>query len=272
MAYRAVPVTLGSPQFRTLEAGGFNVVDARFPPNLWIPPHIHERATMAVMLEGSFDCVFPSRSVDCLPSTVHTEPAEERHGNRVGTAGAHVLVVQPDRQRTDALRPHTGLLDSINHLPGSPAPGIAWRLSRELHTPDQVAPIAIEGLVLELLALLGRHTTPSGSRAPSWLARTRDLLHGRFGERLRVIDIADEVQVHPVHLARVFRQHYGVSIGTYVRRLRIDWSAVRLASSDESLSAVAARAGFTDQSHFTRHFKAHLGLTPGRYISLQRAA
>src|SRR5262245_22908011 len=130
MSYRPVPVTLGSPQFQTLEAGGFNVVDARFPPKLWIPPHIHERATMAVMLEGSFDCVFPTRSVDCLPSTVHTEPAEERHGNRVGTAGAHVLVVQPNHERCDALRPHTRLLDSINHVPGSPAPGLAWRLSR----------------------------------------------------------------------------------------------------------------------------------------------
>src|SRR5262249_20542154 len=129
MSYRPVPVTLGSPQFRSMEVGGFHVVDARFPPNLTIPLHIHERATMAVMLEGSFDCTFPNHSLGCMPSTVHTEPAEERHGNRVGTAGAHVLVVQPDRERTEVLRPHTRLLESINHVPGSPAPGIAWRLS-----------------------------------------------------------------------------------------------------------------------------------------------
>jgi len=46
----------------------------------------------------------------------------------------------------------------------------------------------------------------------------------------------------------------------------------RLLAAGASLAEAAAGAGFADQSHFTRHFKAHLGLTPGRYISLQRAA
>src|SRR5262245_39245560 len=111
MAYRPVPVTLGSPRFHGIEAGGFQVIDARFPPGLYLPPHIHERATLAIMVEGSFDCIFPSQSLDCMPATVHIEPAEERHGNKVGTAGAHVVVIQPDHGRRDSLRPFTRIMD-----------------------------------------------------------------------------------------------------------------------------------------------------------------
>jgi AraC-like DNA-binding protein len=48
--------------------------------------------------------------------------------------------------------------------------------------------------------------------------------------------------------------------------------AQRLLADGAGLADAAAGAGFADQSHFTRHFKAHLGLTPGRYLSLQRAA
>lgn len=267
MAYRPVPVTLGSPRFHSLDVGGFLVIDARFPPNVTLPMHIHERATMAVMIEGSFDCVFPGRSLDCQAATIHTEPAEAKHGNRMGTAGAHVVVIQPEHRRADQLKPHTGALERIVHQPRSAALGLAWRLSRELHAPDTASPLAVEGLVLELLALLDRQRPQPGrpARPPAWLARARDVIHARFADRLRVADVAREVEVHPVHLARVFRVHHGMSLGAYVRRLRLDWAAVQLATSPESLSAIAARAGFTDQSHFTRAFRVHTGITPLRY-------
>jgi len=31
------------------------------------------------------------------------------------------------------------------------------------------------------------------------------------------------------------------------------------------LAEIAGRAGFSDQSHFTREFKRRFGITPGRY-------
>jgi len=73
------------------------------------------------------------------------------------------------------------------------------------------------------------------------------------------------VEVHPAHLARAFRAHFRMSMGPYVRRLRLDWAAGELARSDLPLAAVALAAGFADQSHFTRTFKRYLGVTPNVY-------
>jgi AraC-like DNA-binding protein len=73
------------------------------------------------------------------------------------------------------------------------------------------------------------------------------------------------------HLARAFREHYGCSIGEYVRRLRIEAACEELSRANKPLSAIAAAAGFYDQAHFTNVFKAHVGVTPGQFRAFRRA-
>src|SRR5438093_3947826 len=121
---------MGSPHFKTLP--GFTVTDAWFPPRLRLPPHHHDRACFAVMLEGSFDVQFIRITHACHPGAVVTEPAGERHGNRIERAGAHVLVLQPDPAREELWRPCAGVLERIARFQHCGIAGLAWRLAREL--------------------------------------------------------------------------------------------------------------------------------------------
>jgi AraC-like DNA-binding protein len=61
-----------------------------------------------------------------------------------------------------------------------------------------------------------------------------------------------------------------MSVNAYARALRLEWASVAIASTDDPLARVAADAGFADQSHFTRWFKRHRGVTPGRYRARMR--
>ena len=45
-------------------------------------------------------------------------------------------------------------------------------------------------------------------------------------------------------------------------RARVEYACKRLAESDLPLAELAAAAGFTDQSHFTKVFRLRMGLTP----------
>lgn len=267
-----VPVTLGSPRFVSREVQGFLVTEAHFPQGLALPMHVHERATVAVMLEGSFDCTFPRRSLACASGTLHTEPAEERHGNQVGSGGAHVVVVQPDQTATTALGCHGRLLDQINYAPRTLAAGLAWSIARELHRSDTAVPLTLEGLTLELFGALVRSRKADGDSGtlPAWLAKAQEYVHGQFKRSFRIPDLAREVEIPPVRLARAFRRHFGLSIGAYARKLRLDWAAVELASSETPIPVIAARAGFADQSHFTRAFREYTGLTPRRFRNRAR--
>ena len=110
------------------------------------------------------------------------------------------------------------------------------------------------------------------SRRPSWLAGVVEQLHTERPGSIGLADLAAEANVDPAHLGRVFRRHYGVSIGTYLRRLRLDWAAATLADTDSPVARIASEQGFSDQSHFTRAFKRHTGVTPARYRRLARRA
>ncbi|HUF35232.1 MAG TPA: AraC family transcriptional regulator [Gemmatimonadales bacterium] len=266
----SVPVTMGSPAFRSLTLDGFEVIEAWFPPHATLQCHTHDRACVAVMLEGSFDLHIGGQVHECPPTTVAIEPGEERHANRIGSAGARLVVVQPDPAREELCRPFREVLERI----GSRLhPGVtrgAHQLARELDLPDDLAQLAAESIVLEMLVELTRAERSGTRRPPAWLRRAQEMLHARFAGPVRSSDIAREVGVHPAHLARAFRQHFHSSVGSYVRRLRLDWAAEELSRRETPLAEVALAAGFADQSHFTRSFRRYAGLTPNAYRSTRR--
>ena len=248
---------------------GFLVSWVRFPPLTTLPLHTHERATVAVILNGSFDGLMRNASHPCPVSTCLTEPHGEPHGNVFEGAGADVLTIQPDPDRLELLEPFAGVLGEVNRLRDPVVASVARRAAGELRVPDSVTPLAVEGLVLELLSLTARlrKTNALGAerRPPHWLGEARALLHDRYRENLRLADIAGAVGVHPVHLARVFRLRYGTPVGSYARGLRLSWAAGRLRDSDDAIARIALEAGFFDQSHFTRAFKQFFGVTPLAY-------
>ncbi|HUF27485.1 MAG TPA: AraC family transcriptional regulator [Gemmatimonadaceae bacterium] len=260
-----LPVTTGSPRFESVDLGAFRVSDSRFPAGLRLAPHGHERISFFVVLEGSLDVLLAGRTHQCLAGTVETKPAGERHGNRFGGAGARVVVVEPAPEAADALGPAARLLDAPHCFPDPVAAKIARRLAAELRADDALAPLGIEGLVLELLVQCTRRATAlrASSDPPGWLLAAREVLIGRFREPLRAGVVANEVGVHPAYLARRFRAHFGTTMADFVRLLRLDWAARQLAGSGDSIAAIAAQAGFTDQSCLTRAFRARFGTTPG---------
>jgi transcriptional regulator GlxA family with amidase domain len=148
---------------------------------------------------------------------------------------------------------------------------LARRLAREWREQDDVSPLAMEGLVLELLAECARsRLEPLPDHPPAWLERAGELLRARFAESLSLEEIAETVRVSADHLARTFRRCHGCTVGDQVRQLRVDFASRRLADSDSPLVQIALEAGFTDQSHFTKTFHRYMKSTPLAFRRLHR--
>src|SRR5262249_59202959 len=90
---------------------------------------------------------------------------------------------------------------------------------------------------------------------PRWLARVRDILHEGFARSPTLGELAERAGMHPVHVATAFRQHYGCTVGAYLRRRRVECACRQLTTSAAPLAEIALTAGFADQSHFSRVFK-----------------
>jgi AraC family transcriptional regulator len=213
--------------------------------------------------------VLGSRPRDCRPATLLVEPAGDRHSNHFAEA-ADVVVVQPDPRRAELLQPCARLLGSVQCFREPVVALLARRLARELTASDQAASLVIEGLALELIAAAARHAASPIPRAarPAWVRQARERLHDGAHEGVSVADVAAGAGVHPVHLARVFRACFGLSPGEYVRRVRLEHATARLAATTDALADIAHDAGFADQSHFTRAFRQHTGLSPGAFRRL----
>jgi AraC family transcriptional regulator len=200
-------------------------------------------------------------------------PAGERHCDRFDRGDARGVLIEADPARTAASPTLARLLDRRVAVHGGLPGVVARRLYQEFRAGDDAAPLAVEGLLLELLAAAARESGPvASSRDARWLLEARDLIHAAPAGRHSLSRLAELVGVHPGTLARGFRLRFGCSVGDYVRRLRIERAAERLTGTDLSVAMIALEAGFSDQSHFCHLFRRLTGIPPSAYRRAGRAS
>lgn len=106
-------------------------------------------------------------------------------------------------------------------------------------------------------------STTYGER--SKILRVKDYLNKNYWKNISVEDMTEIAQLSRFHLMRTFRRRVGLSLHAYLTQIRIE-AAKKYLSEGASIVDVASEIGFTDQSHFTRHFKKITGVTPGQYL------
>jgi AraC family transcriptional regulator len=257
--------SISSP--RTARVGGFTLTEGVHPNGTALPWHTHNGPTMCFVIQGSFTEISGGTSIACRPSTFKVTPAGERHCDRFDQGDVHGLMIEVDPTRVESVRPYSRLLGQRVSFQGGLLAAIAGRVYQEFRRMDEAAPLAIEGLLLELLAAGSRQSAQSDSGAahPTWLRDVIDLLHSETPSRLTLSQLAAAVQVHPVTLARAFRRAHACSVGEYVRRLRIERAAEELSGTTRSIAEIAMTAGFADQSHFSNVFRRHTGMSPSAF-------
>jgi AraC family transcriptional regulator len=247
------------------QIGGFALSLTRYSAPV-IPWHGHEEAYLTFVMSGRYRERLRGGARDCLSRALVLHPAGERHADELATRAAVCLNLHFDRSWLRALASRGDSFERSAVLFTPSTSAIGARLAREFRRNDDLSAIAVEGLLLELFAEAARSSC-LGTRAPSWLRKAHAILGSRFAAPPTLRTLAAEVCVHPVHLARAFRQHYGCTVGDFVRDRRVSFAKERIRSGTP-LAEVAAEAGFADQSHFTRTFRIATGMTPAEFRRL----
>ena len=267
-ASRSVPITLGTSRSSSLATPTARVTEAWFPPGAALDVHTHERPILAITLAGSLGTRIRARHLACGRSWAWTEPAGEAHANQVESGGARVLVIEvASDQHSVPSAVRTLLLDDITLQRDLHIAIDAQRAMAEVRRRDDLSASVVESLALLILARAARVMSKQRFHATMspWLLRAREFLHEQFRRSVPLAALAHEVGVDPVTLSRQFRREFGMTPGEYVRARRVDWCLEQLAITRESISTIAHRAGFSDQSHFTRACTARVGMPPAAY-------
>ena len=251
---------------RRVQAGGFTITEGVHQNSTELPWHHHLTPTICFVLRGAFTELWYGGSIACTTSTLKITPAGERHWDRFSRGEVRGLLIEADDAQVAAIRPYSAVLDERLSFHGGLVSSIMWRMYDEMRRMDSTAPLAIEGLLLELVASASRvRELNGGSRRPRWLEEARDRIHFELAARPSLTGLAQAVGVHPVTLARAFRRSFGCTVGEYVRHVRIEHAARQLADTDVSLAEIAQAAGFSDQSHFSNLFRRHTGQSPFQF-------
>lgn len=257
---------------RMMSVPGFSLYRGMHPHGTELPKHTHDDPTLCYVLRGRFTEYVGGHTVDCLSDSLKVTPAGEPHWNRFAADETHGLRIDVDRRRFDDSRQIHRLLDERVHVSGAATGGIVHRLLSELDAQDDASSIAVEGLLLELLAALARDAVPgTASTVAPWLREADEMIHELYASHIALGAVARAVGVAPATLARSYRSAFRVTVGERIRQLRIERAVRDLLESEEPLSNIALNAGFYDQSHFTNLFRRRFGVTPAQYrASAQR--
>lgn len=243
-------------------AGVSEVLHAHFTEHSY-PAHVHDQWTVLLVDTGGVDYTLERSHRQAVAGRVTVLPPHVSHDGRSASPGGfdkRVLYLDdrwlPARLTGAAVRAPSladpALTRAVSALHATlSAPGDA------LEAESRVALVAER-----ITAHLDRTTCPREGRDAGLARRTRDRLDADDPPLLT--DLARDLGTHPSHLVRVFRREYGLPPHRYVVGRRLD-RARRLLLDGLPIAEVAVLAGFHDQSHLTRHFRALLGTTPGAF-------
>ena len=240
--------------------------DLSYSPGATLPRHHHGPATLSLILEGEQRETIGRRSYQCPRNSAVLKGGGIEHANQVGPLRTRGLFVELSLETESRLADEKGGgLGAVCFTDGVTR-HLVERIAREIRLQWPGAPLVVEGLIFELLGHLvrkqSRPTTPRGGTA---LRRATQYLESNYRARVSVPEVAELAGVHPGYLAELFRKHFGVSLGEWVRNRRLEFARAALRSTDTPIAAIAFQAGFADQSHLTRLFLARFGVTPGEY-------
>ena len=129
--------------------------------------------------------------------------------------------------------------------------------------------ILCQHLMLASLELVKRMT--DGGKDPvetgegSLFRRVARYIDSRYAEDVTIEQLVREFYVSPYHLSHMFREKTGYSLKQYLLRRRLGEAQMRLATTQDSIQAIAEAIGFEDASYFSRIFSKYIGMTPSEY-------
>ena len=77
--------------------------------------------------------------------------------------------------------------------------------------------------------------------------------------------LCSEFHLSPASVTRLFQQNLGVGFLDYLHSRRIKHAKELLTTSDEPVSSIAEKVGYSNSLTITRAFKKYVGETPGTY-------
>jgi AraC family transcriptional regulator len=206
------------------------------------------------------------RSADSVGMCPRTRSDAGAHGVNPTERNMRVVVDQSAEDlQTNATNPPAAAELPLQFLAKSLAK-LLETARRELDSDREAAKASLVTASSILQSEIERSSGANGSRPGAlagWqIARVRAFVEENLHSNIDTRDLSAVAQRSPAHFSRSFKQAFGEPPHAYVIKRRLERACHLMATTSESLSPIALRAGFSDQSHLCRSFQRAFGQSP----------
>ena len=148
---------------------------------------------------------------------------------------------------------------------------IIMRMAAEDRGFDERSPLMLRLQLQELLLLCSRvcllltETPASIHTTDRQVLLAARYINEHFRQQISAADIAAAAGFSPNYLSRKFREAAGIGVHDYLVFIRLRSAAFELISTNDSVTDIALRNGFSDSNYFKDVFKKNYGMTPREY-------
>jgi AraC-like DNA-binding protein len=162
-------------------------------------------------------------------------------------------------QDEEVLRTGIAIRDKLE-LHFYPAARFGWCLTNKLPLRGH------DGRIVGLYGL-SRDLQSANERSEdfSHVASAVERIRSEYHRPLQVTELAACAGLSVYQFEQRIRRIFHLTAGQLIQKVRMDAAVDRLLDSSDSVAAVAAQCGYTDQSAFTRKFRDTVGLSPSEY-------
>ena len=137
-------------------------------------------------------------------------------------------------------------------------------MQRDDNWPCRTRSYLIE-LLFHLRLALEQARPATDAAADAVFDRALLVIHEKLAEKFSVPDLARWCGTNRSSLNAAFRAQTGRSVHAYVMQVRMEVAATLLRDTGLPVAEILLRVGYENPSHFSRQFRALLGVTPGTY-------
>src|SRR5207248_10375728 len=118
-----------------------------------LPRHAHQQAFFCLILDGNYREQYGAKKVNYQPFTILFHPPGMTHQDEIGQPRTRLFSVELQPQWMERLREYSAVPPTSVDRHGGELVWLATRLYREYRELNACSPLAIEGLMLEMLAV-----------------------------------------------------------------------------------------------------------------------
>ena len=97
------------------------------------------------------------------------------------------------------------------------------------------------------------------------IKRCRDYIDFHAEEELRLPALAKQIGYSEYYLSRKFKKEMGMSVGSYIKYIRVERAKMMLVGSGQPIAQIADSLHFASSSHFSETFREMTGKTPQQF-------